>query len=228
MLTQEYTDFIATVTSRVLSGQYTYYLSGINNDQPSYRLFAYDGPHCFDIDVQDSDSVNDFELKYKASWNKAIEKKDPNTGIPQFKPRPVEATLSVEFVYFTTGDDSTFEAPNDSWSIDTSIPGVTKVSMKPKYSYYIDGGGFTLIGNTIGKSKIAIMLAPNIPESYGGNVKLIKNKKFVRNDENFILEVPPKYVKYYAANPLANEIQMHIEHNDDVRMNIEFYARLYI
>jgi len=73
---QSYTDFIELVTIKELSGQYKYYLSGINQDIPSYYLFAYDGPQLYEEDIQDADSVSDFELKYKNNWNKIIQKRN--------------------------------------------------------------------------------------------------------------------------------------------------------
>jgi len=224
---QSYTDFIALVTARELSGQYKYYLSGVNQDIPSYYLFVYDGPQIYEEDIQDSDSVTHFETNYKSSWNKPIEKREPGTGLIQYKPRPVEATLYAQFIYFTTGVADSLDAPNDSWYIDVSTPGLTKVGARPPYNYYIDGGGYQLIGNMDGNSRIKFIMAPNIPEQYGGNVYLIQNKKIVRNDDSFVLEVPPKFVKYYPENPYANEIQIYIEHDEHSRMQIEFYARFY-
>jgi len=73
---QSYTDFIELIIARGLSGQYRFYLSGVNQDIPSYYLYAYDGPQLYEEDIQDSDSVNDFELKYKNNYNKQIQKKN--------------------------------------------------------------------------------------------------------------------------------------------------------
>lgn len=204
------------------------YNSFMINDDNYYTLRAYDGPEKYTCDITGADLI-DFETNYKSNSNLPIDVREKYTGLVQVKPRPVEATLFCEFVYFTTGDPDSLDAPNEFWYIDTSVPGITKVGAVPNFNYYVDGGGYTLIGAKPAgfNVKMTFRMAPQIPAQYGGNIYLVNGKKLLKDNDTFILEVPPKFVKYYSENPYASEIQLLIEHGTSDALSFELYVRFY-
>ena len=229
-----YESFISLIEDRNLSGQYTYYLSGVNRDVPSYYLFAYDGPHIFEVDIQDTPSVNDFEGKYKNNWNKPIAPIESGTGFIMIKPKPVDGTLYLNNIYFMLGDANSIDCPDGLWSM-TVEDGendmkITKVYGNPNFGYYIDGGGIRILGDSAPHIpiKLDFVMAPNIPSEYGGNVKFVANKKLKITNEWFNVFVPPKYVKYYPENPYANQVLLKCTHHlYDSDIELELFVNFY-
>lgn len=152
---------------------------------------------------------------------------DPFTGKMTTKDEPYNGPLYMPFVRFKTGlDDSSFKAPesNNFWSIDVSMPGITKVSFAPSYNYQIDGVGFRALG-TINNDVIMkkVVLAPDLaPYIFMENRILLTGD----NDRRF---TSPKYVKYYGPGPylLANKIQFVFEHAELEHADIELFLSIY-
>jgi hypothetical protein len=224
-----YSDFKSQIiNSKILPYQHT---AAMNDIYKVYRIFAQEGNIFYFtvIDELSSQSdITDWESNYLSNSNKAIDAREPETGLIKFKPRPVEATLMMQHVYFTTGNAQSLDAPDNTWSIDCTTPGVTKVTATPPFPYYIDGGGITLIGSLpTTPLKGQFIMAPNIPAQYGGSVVLVDNLKMIFDNQRFVIDVPPKYVKYYQENPYANQAQLHITHGESEQVNMEFMARFY-
>lgn len=222
-----YNDFLSICTSKNLLMQYQQF----DGSDKVYNLFAYDGQTKFECSINDADhltEVTDFETNYKSNANKPIDQRESETGLVKTKPRPVEGTLQTYIVYFTTSDINSLDAGNHQnyWSISyDSNNGITKIKVSPTYSYYIDGGYLKILQTppTI-KPKASMYLAPNTPYQW----EFVGNKKFNYEYDFFLLEVPPKYVKYYEAVPSLNVAELQITHNPGDQINFEYYIKIYV
>lgn len=153
--------------------------------------------------------------------------KDDITGKLKIKDEPFNGPLYVPFCRFKTGlNDATFKAPesNNFWSIDVSLPGITKVSFTPTYNYQIDGVGFRSLGTISGDVIMKkVVLAPDLsPYIFMENKIVLSNDK----DQRF---TSPKYIKYYGPGPylLANRIQFVFEHSESENAHIELFVSIY-
>ena len=138
-------------------------------------------------------------------------------------------------MYFRTGDEDSLNCGNHSsenavltctTSGDVSH---TILTLSPEYGYYIEGGGARAGHFPSGEVHITldVVLAPNIPEEYNGSWRFIKNKRLCDESPEYVIEVPPKYVKYYPENPYANQVQLEVEHETDLEVCVEFWLNMY-
>lgn len=240
-----YSDFIdLCITEKGLLLQHHLSQETENSDK-YYKIFSYDENSYYECLIDTTTStgqinVTDYETNYVGNSNKPLQPRESETGLVKTKPRPVEGTLKLGFIYFTTGDlDSLDFGDNEgeNWEIFTSTgttqlgasTGITWLIASPAYGYYIDGGGLQLLSTSTGSflPHVNFILAPNIPSAYGGSWKFVKNKKMLWYQEKFELEVPPKYVKYYPANPYANQVKLEVLHDKDARINFELWIKIY-
>ncbi len=173
----------------------------------------------------------DFETNYLAESNKSVGR-DPNTGHLIIKPRPVEASFFLNHLYFKTGIDSLDAGDCPFWSIDISTSGQTILTFQPEFSYYLEGGICNTLYNTFENDiKIQMVLAPDIPEVYGGSRYFIPQKIFKPLDIPFCysldIEAPPAYVKYYEGMPELNTLKIIIFHNASDNADFEIALRMY-
>lgn len=135
------------------------------------------------------------------------------------KDMPFDGSLYQTFCRFKTGKgsgDASWKNGGDShWSIDVATSGLTKVRFSPNYSYQIDGAGFRLRGalpsNEIVFSKV--VLAPGIPEAYGGSYVFIRNFEVTKADDEYERITAPKFIAYNAGAASANAIEFEITHD---------------
>jgi hypothetical protein len=226
----DYNNFIQICTSRYLRIQYSTYYSGQNNETLCYYLFAYEGNHMYECDIQDPDSISDFETKYKATSNQPIVPVESETGIPKVKPRPVEGTMAVVSIYCNLGQSETLDpAGNPHYRVIFTSTGITEIRFKPNYGYYITGGYLKLRGElTTPFIKCQFIFAPDFPSAYGGNWCFINNLKLDNITKEFKADVPPKYVKYYSSAPIASELCLRITHDPNEHAEIEMRMDIYI
>lgn len=237
----EYKNHVLTSSTKDIPYQHVLTEEG---ERKYYYLFAPEGNIIYECKLNNITSTGlveilDYEASYSARANKPIEPREAETGIPKSKPRPVEGTLGMTFMYFNTGGDSVDygEDKGESITISTSTgtttlgedTGVTRVTASPNFSYYIDGGGVRLLGTSTGEYPIVInfVMAPNIPAQYGGSWKFVRNKKLFYYQDKYELDVPPKYVKYYEANPYANQVQIEVYHDKNISALLEFWIKIY-
>ena len=230
----DYDKFISICTEKGLLIQSNFRQETPGSDK-YYELVAIDGNiryECHLNSIDTSTGLADFEANYLSTANRPLDIRETETGIIKTKPRPVEGTLTLAFIYFTTGEEASLdygeEIEDEGFAIDTST-GITMVTFTPTFSYYIDGGGVTVVGSSTGMSTIeaSFIMAPNIPAEYGGSWKFIKHKRLWKVGQSFTLDVPPKYVKYYEANPYANELRLEIIHEEDAKIALELSLRTY-
>ena len=224
----KYSDFKGVVSSRGLWGivQFEEYeIDGIKY----YTLEVQDGFKRFACDITGEDAIN-FEMYYKNMCNKAIEKREPETGVVKIKPRPVEGTLDLRFIYFKLGDNSSFYFEDFEQLVFVSgAKVISKVRFKPKFSYYIEGGGVKVLsGNIESFIEASFILAPDLPRSVGGNVLFVRNKRLFGVGDSFSVEAPPKYVKYYPELELANILELQVEHGLGDTAILELWLRCYV
>lgn len=193
-----------------------------------YHVWAQDGLVVFSTSLNETEAV-EYEAFYKMHANQSLDKREPETGLPKTKPRPVEGTLDMNFVYFVTGNPNSLDQGSDTcWTLDTRTAGLSKLRMTLSSGYYIDGGGIKIIaGETTSPLICALVLAPDIPSALGGNVRFVRNKKLFSTGDSTILEVPPKYVKYYTNAPAASVCELQIVHAVDDAVLIEFFLKVY-
>jgi len=193
------------------------------------RIIQY---HCrIDNIVEEPESGSDqedFDAFY-LTYSRMDLQIEPETKLPKTKPRPVEGTLDLAFIYFVVGDADSFDCGDETdWSFDVSTPGKTVLRYAPSHGCYIDGGGvLVLSGASAGGVACEVAIAPDIPPAQGGYVKLVRNKKLFAVGEKFTLETPPKYVKYYEAIPAASVVQLTITHDEQDDFGMEFYIKIY-
>jgi hypothetical protein len=183
----------------------------------------------YECDIQDPDTILDFESKYKATSNLPIIPTESETGIPKFKPRPVEGTMAVVSVYTKLGMPETLDCNgNPSYRVLYSN-GITEIRFKPTFGYYITGG-YLKLRSTLSTPfvKCQFIFAPDFPPIYGGNWCFINNLKLDNITPEFKADVPPKYVKYYSTTPTANELSLRITHDPTEHAEIEMRMDIYI
>lgn len=135
------------------------------------------------------------------------------------KDMPFDGPLYQTFCRFKTGKgsaDASWKNGGDAhWSIDVATSGLTKVRFSPNYSFQIDGAGFRLRGalpsNELVFSKV--VLAPGIPEAYGGSYVFIRNFEVTKADDEYERITAPKFIAYNADSPSANAIEFEITHD---------------
>lgn len=159
---------------------------------------------------------------------------DTNTGYTIFQPKPVSGTIYFPFINFRLGDNSSLKqpsSPNDVWSIDTSISGVTKVLFSPLYSYFIDGGGVKLEEEILTTDiNISLLIAPNPPQGYPGNQILLDNYYILEANRVLNIEAPAKYIKYYSfpeTLSYLNQVMIIVNHNTTDHSRLQFHMRIY-
>jgi len=221
-----YTDFITLCNTNNFPIHFNEYVDG---DDKRYDLYTVDGvdEHCCEINnIGATISFDDFEANYKATANDAFEKLDPNTRQLIVKPRPVEASLRLVYLYVTLGTAIDCSICTD-WSIDTSTPGTTLVNYLPSTGYYVEGGTITLIDDTTNADiKLDCIVAPDYPfaKVFAMNKKL---KPGILQQAEIVTS--PSYIKYYNIYPGANKFQIKIAHDiADVGKEIEIGIRVYI
>jgi len=240
----EYDEFIAICTTKSILNKVQYnFRQETENSDKYYEIFVTDGNlryECHLNSIDTSTGLIDFETNYKDTSNQTIAPIEPETGIPKTKPRPVEGTLAMTFIYFTTGDTDSLDYGEDTGenvTITTSTgtthlgtsTGVTEITITPSFSYYLDGGGIQLISSSAGEFPIEVyvIMAPNIPPAYGGNWTFVKHKRLWYQNQHYEIEAPPKYVKYYSENPYANQVRLRVLHDKDINAELEFYVRTF-
>jgi hypothetical protein len=226
-----YTEFITISNYKTLRMQYKELTEAVRK---TYYLYAYDWNEKYEVIIDDSSEVTNFETNYKNSTytNKPIITIENETGLWRVRNRDVEGTLAQSFVYCITGDEESLDS-SKYYTVSTSTgtsTGVTKVLFSPILGYYITGGGLKLLGNLTERNyiKVGVTFAPNFPQAYGGNWKFVINKKFTNDFREFEATVPSKFIKYYSYYPTASEVEFSIEHHIDERVELELHLKTYI
>lgn len=150
-----------------------------------------------------------------------------NVGNLMVKPRPVDGTLHLGFVYYDFTDRAVdFGLDSAYWTLNIASDTQTILRYHPPFAFYIDGGSFkTISGPTIDDIKTKVIIAPDIPAQMGGSKTIISNKHIIAND-SLIITVPPKYVPYIPNVP-ANVVQIVFDHAAQETGKVELCLRLY-
>ena len=104
----------------------------------------------------------------------------------------------------------------------------TQTIISPNFNYDIDGGGFSVIGTKPTNDMFMYcVMAPYIPEVYGGDFAYIDGKKITMDNQDYHIITDPKYIIYNASMPTASQILVLIKHNIADTIEIEVRLRLY-
>lgn len=175
----------------------------------------------------------DFDSNYKNLCNSVINPIAAGTKAPLYKPKPVDGTLWMANINFITGDNTSLKKTNqhtDKWSIDTNTDGKTFILFEPDFSFYIDGGALELKGSLpVNDVIVNLIFAPDPPQGYPGNQYLIDNYTIFHDDDEYFLEAPPKYIKYYGGGmAYASNIKLDITHGVSDSSRLHLALRIYI
>ena len=138
--------------------------------------------------------------------------------------------LQGMYVYWRTGVNVIDSDSLSIWSIDVSTSGITLIEFAPAFDYEIEGGRLTFLDEISSLSdvmKVSMILAPDIPASSGGSIKLIRNKRIVLDYESIELVVNRKFIRYNSSVPAASVLQIRIDHDATDNVDFEFFARIY-
>lgn len=228
----KYADFISIITSKNLYHQHVYDIAE-DESFKHYELFAIDGNIEYSCNLYsntESNEILDYEANWRLTANKTIDLRDSFTGVPKYRPRPVEGTMAVVSIYCNLGMSETLD-PNGNLDFRaiTTTPGKTEIRFKPSYGYYITGGHLKLRSDlTTPFIKANFIFAPDFPSAYGGNWCFINNLKVDNIVREFDVDVPSKYIKYYVEAPAASELCLQIFHDVNEHVEIEMRICIYI
>ena len=232
ILEKTYSEFIAICLSKAMLMQ-----SDRQTMETSlgygYYLFAFDSNIKYHCILFLENDILDYEAKYLSISNKPLDMREAGTGILKVKPRLVEGTLYYMFTYFQLNNTVIDCNTDTDWRVIVAdIPNtnlaMTKIILSPKYNYYIAGGYITSLNDIIDKSiMLQVIGAPSIPSAYGGNMMMVNNKKFLIPNEKVVVSAPPKYMKYYQANPAANELEYRFTHSKETNAYFEIGTEIY-
>lgn len=240
-----YEDFISIVSLKQILHQHIFKTKNDSNSVfKQYSLFAFDGnvEYSCNIDTLVSASfVDDYEKNWASIANKPLVAIDINSGLPKIKPTPIDGCLTMPIVYFTTGDENSLDigqATNkDYWNIryeynDGDEFAYTTINFHADFNFYINGGTIRLVkiesGEITKAPKADIILAPQVPSSWGGNWYFVGNKQFFNVSDFFEIETDAKFIKYRSDFPIANHIELKVAHIPADRLRFEFYIRMFM
>lgn len=189
-----------------------------------YTVFFTDGPiyyYCEINDIDDASDISDFETNYKSGANQPLDKRDSITGQLRMRPRPVEASLQLNYIYFTTGTSTDFDNGGvTAWSINIPESGKTELIFHPDYNYYVTGGDFKLLDTPSADIEMKVVIAPgDANEHY-----FVRNKRINASLATFHCDSYSKFVKYYSAATILNKMVITFDHG--ASESVEFESRL--
>jgi hypothetical protein len=146
-----------------------------------------------------------------------------------YRVRPVIATGNMLWapVYFNLGTASIDAADPTWWTISCPDTTHTILTFHPQFSFYIEGGklDFWEAPETFGIIKANVVVAPDIPEQYGGNVAFAKNQK-IKPGKEFELYSSAAFLAYNEEMP-TNNVRLTIVHEATDNHEMEFVLKIH-
>lgn len=107
----------------------------------------------------------------------------------------------------------------------------TQLTWTPNYNYYLMGGMVKVAAQPTSDAFLSVVVAPQIPSSYGGQIPLISNLNllFFGNNDLISAASPSTKLLTYQQNgmPGTNSLQWNIYHGVGVQVKMEFLVQHY-
>ena len=230
----EYDTFIDICTTKDLLMQYNFRQETENSDK-YYELVAIDGNmryECHLNSIDTSTGLAHFETNYLTSSNATITQRfrfETSSNRQDVRIRQVHGDLRRTFIYAILSSTGSIDNGGES-AYTMSCPDATHtyIDFLPSYSYALTGGSIKLLSEPIGIIKTKFIIAPDIPEEYGGSWPIVQNKKLISIGDSYTERVDSKYFSYNAEMPIVNKTRLHIDHVAGENAEIEFCLDVFI
>ena len=229
-----YDDFIDICTTKNLLIQYNFRQETENSDK-YYELVAVDENiryECHLNSIDTSTGLTDFENTYKNGSNAKISQRfrfESSSQRQDVRIRQVDGDLRRTFIYATLSSTGSIDNGGES-AYTMSCPDATHtyIDFCPSYSYALTGGSIKLLSEPVGEIKAKFIIAPDIPEEYGGSWPIVQNKKLTSLGDSYVERVDSKYFNYDDEMPVASKTRLHIDHVAGENAQIEFCLDVFI
>lgn len=191
-----------------------------------YKIWAYDDSQYFYCKINTIDNTNDiidFEENFKDDANKKLLSKESATNWLKVRSRKASGDIYLNWIYFTTGDENSFDNGGDGDYTILATSTKTIIDFNPSYDYELEGGMIRTIGDITSNSiKASLVFAPDIPKEMGGSECPINNVKFDNEKKYYEMRTDVKLIKYRSDVPIANKARLELTHSVEDSINFEF------
>jgi len=211
-----------------------YYLDTVGQDK-YYTLLMADGSfsfECYINSIDHSTEIADFEANFLSKSNVKINEHfrfESSSNRQDVRIRQVNGDLKRTFIYATIGDENSLDNGGESdYTITCPDSTHTYIDFLPEHNYSLTGGSIKLLSTPSDVVKVSFLIAPNIPEEYGGNWAIVQNKKLLSLGDTFTEKVDSKFFSYNSEMPEASRTRLEIIHASSETANIEFCLEMFI
>lgn len=229
-----YSDFKSKLLSFTPAIKFHHELKQTDGSVKNYHIYGYNGNifyECYIDSIDNASDVSEYESVYISNANQKVEPIEAATGWIKVRPRKASGDLQMKYIYFTTATDDDFDNDDDSDYTITINEAKTKtiIDFCPEYNYELSGGVLKALESDIlsGTTKVNFIIAPDIPEQYGGNYYLISNKKITNDNKSFEMDDEPKLIKYDSQVATASKTRLELNHSVNRQINYEYNLKIY-